>query len=268
MRTLSYLPLPAQRSRLAVFAVLPWAAACLFVASSAHAQVTLKPDGEWRSLFTLAANATSGNSRSSNLNLGIEAAKVTTLDKWVLRGQVASARNSGTVTTERYLGSAQYNRDFNPDWFGFGSGDFLRDELANIDLRGTVASGVGRHIYRSDRHTFDLSAGLAYTHDNYQTPALVDGGLRDKYGRMELLLAEESNHKLTDTTSLRQKFALYPNLRDSGQRRAVFDSQVSVAMTKSLNLTAGLSVRYNSDPGLNLKKTDTALVTGVSWRFD
>ena len=48
----------------------------------------------------------------------------------------------------------------------------------------------------------------------------------------------------------------------------MFDSQVSVAMTKSLNLTAGLSVRYNSDPGLNLKKTDTALVTGVSWRFD
>jgi putative salt-induced outer membrane protein YdiY len=247
---------------------LSGAAACLLLASAVQAQVTLKPDGEWRSLFTLAANATSGNSRSSNLNLGLEAARVTTMDKWVLRGQVASARNAGTVTTERYLGAVQYNRDFNPDWFGFGSGDFLRDELANVDLRTTLASGFGRHILQSERHTFDVSAGLAYTHDSYVAPALVDGSLRGTYGRMELVLAEESSHKLTDTTSLRQKFALYPNLRDSGQRRAVFDSQVSVAMTKSLNLTAGLSVRYNSDPGLNLKKTDTALVTGVSWRFD
>ncbi|RZL07792.1 MAG: DUF481 domain-containing protein, partial [Rubrivivax sp.] len=48
----------------------------------------------------------------------------------------------------------------------------------------------------------------------------------------------------------------------------VFDTKISVAMTKSLNLTAGLSMRYNSDPGNGLKTTDTALVTGVSWRFD
>jgi putative salt-induced outer membrane protein YdiY len=258
--------LPPTRPRR--LAVLPGAALFILLSGAAQAQVTLKPDGEWRSLFTLAANATSGNSRSSNLNLGLEAARVTTFDKWVLRAQVASARNAGTVTTERYLGAAQYNRDFSADWFGFGSGDFLRDELANVGLRSTLASGIGRHMVQSERHTFDLSAGLAYTQDQYENPALVDGVLRDSYGRAELLLAEESNHKLTDTTSLRQKFALYPNLRDSGQRRAVFDSQISVAMTKSLNLTAGLSVRYNSDPGLNLKKTDTALVTGVSWRFD
>ena len=86
--------------------------------------------------------------------------------------------------------------------------------------------------------------------------------------RLELVLAEESSHKLTETTSLRQKFALYPDLRDSGKYRAVFDTGLTVAMTQSLNLSAGLSYRYDSDPGGTLRKGDAMFVTGVSLRLD
>jgi len=39
-------------------------------------------------------------------------------------------------------------------------------------------------------------------------------------------------------------------------------------MNKTLSLTAGLSYRYNSDPGVGFKKGDTLLVTGVTARFD
>ena len=244
------------------------AASAFMAAGASHAQVTLKPDGEWRYLFTAAANATSGNSSSAALNLQFDGARVTSGDKWTFTSQVQTARNNGTRTTERYLAGTQYNRDISGAIFGFGSGDFLRDELANLDLRSTFAGGLGYHVFQSERHTFDVTGGLAYTQDNYANPAIIDGQTRTSYGRLELVMGEESNHKLTDTATFQQKFTLYPNLRDSGQRRAVFDAKVSVAMTKSLNLTAGLSMRYNSDPGLGLKSTDTALVTGVSWRFD
>lgn len=232
------------------------------------AQVTLKPDGAWRYLFTAGANASSGNNESTTLNLGGEAARVTSDDKLTVLGQVAHASNNGTTTTERFALGSQYNRDFNPRWFGFGSGDLLRDELANIGRRYSVAGGVGHHMVQREDTTFDVSAGVGYTRDRFVTPRFVNGAVRSDYGRTELVLAEESNHKISPSTTLRQRLALYPNLRDAGDYRATFDTHISVAMTKTINLTAGLSYRYNSDPGIGLEKGDLMFVTGISYRID
>lgn len=254
---------PARRTAMPLLAI----AACAMPLLS-PAQVTLKPDGKTRYLFTAGANASRGNSESTALNLSLETARVTSYDKLTFLGKAAYARNDGATTTERFSLGSQYNRDFSPRWFGFGSGELLRDELANISLRYSLAGGVGRHMIQSDTTNFDLSAGVGYTHDRYVDPAFFGGQFRESYGRPELVLAEESNHVLSSTTSLRQRLGLYPSLRSGGDYRATFDSSISVAMTETMNLTAGLQYRYTTDPGAGLKKGDLAFVTGVSWRFD
>ncbi len=262
------LPMLQRSTRLRCRSAL-WIAALCTAPLGGHAQVTLKPDGVWRYLFTAGANLSSGNNESTTLNLSGDAARVTDYDKLTVTGQVAHASNNGNTTTERYSLGSQYNRDFNPRWFGFGSGDVLRDELANIDMRYSVAGGVGHHLIKRDGLTFDVSGGLGYTNDQFVTPRFVNGAVRDEYGRMELVLAEESNHRISQSTTFRQRLALYPNLRDSGDYRASLDTNISVAMTRSMNLTAGLTYRYNSDPGIpGLKKGDLAFVTGVSYRID
>ena len=48
----------------------------------------------------------------------------------------------------------------------------------------------------------------------------------------------------------------------------MFDSGRSVAMTDTLSLTAGLSYRYNSDPGAGLKKGDMLFITGIAVTLD
>jgi putative salt-induced outer membrane protein len=266
--------LSAQRTtRMHLMSTLPLRASAAMAALlaaplMASAQVTLKPDNQWRYLLTAGANASTGNSKSTALNLSAEAARVSNIDKWTMIGQANYARNDGVTETERYALGTQYTRDLTPVWFGFGTADALRDPLANLSMRLSVASGVGYHLIRNERNNFDISGGLGYSRDRYDEAARVDGQLRDTYGRLELVLAEESNHKLTDTTSLRQRFAVFPNLRDTGEYRATFDTNITVAMTKDLNLTAGLSYRYNSDPGVGVKKTDAMFITGVSLRFD
>jgi putative salt-induced outer membrane protein YdiY len=233
-----------------------------------QAQVTLKPDGQWRYLLTAGANISSGNNNAGSLNLSAEGARQTSNDKWTWDAKADRARSGGNDTIERYGLRSQYNRDFSIDWFGFGAGELLRDRLANIDLRSSVSTGVGRHVWRDESSFFDVSAGVGYTDDRFVNPTMVAGEMRDRYGRLELVLAEESSHRLTDTTSFRQKFALYPDLRERGKYRAVFDTGLTVAMTQTINLSAGLSYRYDSDPGTNLKKGDAMFVTGVSMRFD
>lgn len=244
------------------------AVSALLSPALSQAQVTLKPDGQWRYLLTAGANISSGNNNAGTLNLSAEGARESDDDKWTWAAKADRARSSGVDTTERYGLRTQYNRDFSVDWFGFGSGEWMRDRLANIAGRYSVASGVGRHVWQEERGFFDVSIGLGYTYDRYIRSTDIAGAMRDRYGRLELVLAEESSHKLTETTSLRQKFSLYPDLRDSGKYRAVLDTGLTVAMTEAINLSAGLSYRYDSDPGTNLKKADTMFVTGVSLRFD
>ncbi|MCW5653954.1 DUF481 domain-containing protein [Hydrogenophaga sp.] len=253
------------RFHIATFTV---AATALLAPALTHAQVTLKPDGQWRYLLTAGANVSSGNNRASSLNLSAEGARQTERDKWTWDARADHARSAGVATTERYGLRTQYNRDISPDWFGFGAGEYLRDKLANIAGRTSLATGLGRHVWRDERGFFDLAAGLGYTYDRYVTPTDIAGAVRGTYGRMELVLSEESSHKLTDTTSLRQKFALYPDLRDRGKYRAVLDTGLTVAMTQAVNLTMGLSYRYDSDPGGTLRKGDAMFVTGVSLRLD
>jgi putative salt-induced outer membrane protein len=129
-------------------------------------------------------------------------------------------------------------------------------------------SGAGYHVVKEPDQTWDVSAGLAYTMDRYSTAQVVDDETRRRYSHAEILLAEESNDKITDTTSFKQKLSVYPNLSDSKEVRTVFDAGLSVAMTKRLALTATLSQRYDSRPAAGLGKTDTLFVTGVSLRFD
>ena len=244
------------------------AIAALIAPVLSQAQVTLEPDGQWRYLLTAGANASSGNNNAASLNLAAEGARQSSNDKWTWGAKADHARSSGEATTDRYGLRTQYNRDISPDWFGFGSGETLRDKLANIAGRYSVASGVGRHVWREDSGFFDVSGGLGYSYDRYVMPTDVAGAMRDNYGRVELVLAEESSHRLTRTTHLRQKFTLYPNLSDSGKYRAVLDTGMTVEMTPTINLSAGLSYRYDSDPGTNLEKGDAMFVTGLSLRFD
>jgi putative salt-induced outer membrane protein YdiY len=60
---------------------------------------------------------------------------------------------------------------------------------------------------------------------------------------------------------------LYPDLSETGEYRALFDAAISVAINRTMDLTAGLNFRYNSDPGSGLKKSDTLFLTGLTVKF-
>jgi putative salt-induced outer membrane protein len=234
----------------------------------AQAQATVKPDGKFRYALGAGASYASGNTSASSVNLSGDAVEQTDASKLEFTGKALWGRTDGATTAENLVAGTQYDHDFAPQWFGFGKGDFLRDKFANVESRFSIFGGVGRHVIKEENLTFDLSAGLGYTQDRYFTEAEVNDEFRTSYGRAELLLAEESNHKFTPTTTFHQKLSFYPALRSGAGYRGVFDSGLSVAMTSTLSLTAGLNYRYNSDPGDGLKKGDTLFVTGIAVKID
>lgn len=234
----------------------------------AAAQATVKPDGQFRYALGAGASFSSGNSDAKSVNLTGEGVRATDTSKWRIGGKALWAKAEGETTAENVALGTQLDHDLTPRWFVFGKADALRDEPANLSSRASLYGGAGRHVVRSDRSTWDVSAGLGYTQDRYVEAAEVDGSVRRSYGRPELLLAEESNHRWTDTTTFRQKLSIYPALEREGQYRGEFDAGLAVAMTRSLSLTAGLTWRYDSDPGEGFERADTLFVTGIAVKID
>jgi len=240
----------------------------LLAAGAAQAQIKVKNDGQWRALIGAAVSVSSGNTKSTNASLNSEVVRATEGDKIAAYLRALYGDTDDKTTAERVGFGGRYDYNLSQHTYVFGQGDFLRDKPANLQTRLSAATGLGYKLVNTEDTKFDLIGGVGYTRDTFITPAVVAGDLRSNYGRAELLLAEESSHQFTDTAAFKQKLVIYPNLNDRGEFRTVFDAAIKVAINHWMDLTAGFSHRYDSDPGLALKKTDTLFLTGVAVRFE
>jgi len=243
-------------------------AAAVGATGLAHAQATVKPDGQFRASLGLGAAFSSGNTKTSNLSINGDGVRATAADKTSVYGNLNYARSAGTTSAEQLRLGGRYDRNIGSELFAFGGLDFDRNKPANLQLRSQLSGGLGWHAIKSASTTWDLFGGLGYTSDRYVATTMIDGANRDSYGYLSLLLGEESTHKLSETTSAKQRLVLVPNLKNRGEFRATWDAGLAVAMSKTMNLNVGLAVAHNSEPGTGQKKTDTLLTTGVSVKFD
>ena len=250
------------------FLPLPLLLTLGLASSLAMAQATVKTDDQWRYALGAGASFASGNTKSSTFNLNADAVQASSIDKWDINGRALYGRDNDTTVAEQMALGTRYDRNFTPDWFGFGQADVLRDKSANLSPRTSFSVGPGYHVIKTDPLTWDVYAGLGYVHDRFINPTVIDDALRSGYGHGELMLGETSTHKLTANTSFKQKLEIYPDLANSSHYRAAFDSGLAVAMNNNMSLTASLVVRYNSDPGLGFKTNDTLFVTGISVKLD
>ena len=234
----------------------------------AHAQATLKTDGQYRAALGLGASMSSGNTDSRNLSLTADAVRATDQDKTSLYGNAQYARSDGVTTAEQVRLGGRQDHNLGRAYFAFGGLDLERNTFSNLKVRAQLSGGLGWHAVKSPTTTFDLFGGLSYTSDKYFNATLIDGHDRSTYDYVGLLLGEESTHELTATTSAKQRLVLVPNLRNRGEYRANWDAGLAVAMSKAMNLNVGFSVAHNSDPGPGRKSTDTLLTTGVSMKFE
>jgi putative salt-induced outer membrane protein len=230
---------------------------------------TAAPSGaSWRSTVGLGASNSTGNTRASTLSANADAVRTTAQDKWTLYGNAQYGKTNGVTSASLVRLGTRYDRDIGESFFGFGTLDVEKDKIARLKLRSAYGAGLGLHWIKTETTTLDVFGGVGYTMDRYEEAREIDNALRERYNYANLLLGEESTHKLTESTSFKQRLVLYPNLKDRGEYRAQWDAGLSVAMTQAMSLNVGLALRHNSEPGPGVKRTDTLLTTGVSVKFD
>jgi putative salt-induced outer membrane protein YdiY len=231
---------------------------------TAIAQTVSKPDGAWRGSIGLGLTNTTGNTKTTAFTGGADAVRQTGTDKlgFYLQSLYGKARVDGAdkITGKVLRLGGRYDRDLTDRWFGFGGLDIEKDRLAEIRWRFVPQAGVGYHVIKTDPLRFDVFGGLAYNRTDRYAPFNDDSGL-------EALLGEESIHKLSDTTSFRQRLVVYPGLSSdrSGEYRVAFDAGLVTAIVGGWNLTLTLANRYDSNAPAGRKKNDTLIFTGLQY---
>jgi putative salt-induced outer membrane protein YdiY len=226
---------------------------------------TLHPD--WFHSWTGGANVsfalTRGNSETKNLALAFLADRKTLTDHLGLYMNTVYATNDApgavpNLTANAIQGGARYDHNLTARVFGFVAGDFQTDQLQELDLRSVFSGGLGYHMIKTERTTFDLLGGANYTREKYDTFSRNVAGLT---------LGEELATKLGAATALTEKLYFYPDLSETGEYRAAFNFGTVTKINSWLGWQNSFGDIYVTNPPPGTRQNDVLLTTGLNFSF-
>lgn len=234
--------------------------ALALASQTAHAQNT--PDGRWHGGLSVSGALASGNSSSRTLAANTDASIATAEDKLSLYGIANYGRNKvdgiDTTTANLLRLGGRYDFNLGPQWFSFAGAEAETNKAGGVRDRYSLNGGGGYHLVKNDANSWDIFSGVGYTDTR-----LTDG---NRANGAQVLFGEESSHKLSETTSLKQRLVYYPDGEELGDR-ATFDAGLATLISGGWTLNVGLSSRYASRVPVGTKKTDNLLTVGFGYKF-
>ena len=215
----------------------------------------------WEGNAAIGFNFTTGNSRTSQMTTGLRATKTGARDKLTVysRSLWNSNRNASVSTTQNAVwGGARYDRRLSEKTFGFISYDFERDRPRKLYFRSVPGGGLGHHLIKNDRTELDVLVGGGWNRTwqvgpNTDTP--------------EALAGNTLKHRFNGRFRLQQAFSFYQNVTDRNEFRFIFDSSMTVDITKKIGWQFTVGNRFNNDPTGTTKRNDFFFTTGMRWNF-
>lgn len=199
----------------------------------------------------------SGNTDTKNANAKLELSDTLGAWKHTFGGDGVFASADGLTTGQRWEAYEQSDYSFDPKDFWFGAVRYENDRFSGFTYQGTLSTGIGRHFIDNDHTKLTAAAGVGYkvfeTRDVFDlSGALIQAG--DSGSQAIFRGTLDFSQVLTETTKLTDKF-----LVETGNNNTFFQNDIAIQVKVSdvLALAAGYSVRHNTDPPINFKKTDT-----------
>jgi putative salt-induced outer membrane protein YdiY len=216
----------------------------------------------WNTAFDVGMSEAQSNASSTNVNVGLNAARATATDRITLNAtsiysQTTDSTNQQIETTAVRAG-ARYARNLSPHSFSFGFANFETDQLQLLDLRRVLGSGLGYQVTNSPHLRFDVFSGGSFLQESFSGQPHRTAG--------ELLFGQELAFK-PGRTQFSQTLTFYPNITDTGEYRIALDSSATIALNKWLGWHTTLSEIYITNPPLSTPGNTFLLTTGLQIKF-
>ena len=208
-----------------------------------------------------------GNSETTNLALGFNAARKTTKDTWTITAAqlYSSDAKLNATTANSFIGLIRYDRNISKHWFVYGIFSGMYDELQDLNYRFLPGGGVGFHAIATDRTTLDLLGGFGYTRESYYNGTvnnLATGTLGDEFA-----------YKITKTTTFTQNLYYLPSFNNPDPASGVsnyrvnFTAGIATKLNGWLTANANFLDQYVSQPVPGNNKNNVILTTGLGFTF-
>ena len=212
---------------------------------------------DWKGKGELGVVLARGNSETDTINAKVEAAREADLWKHGFGLAALRATNDGDRTAERYGAFWQTDYKFSERSYAFGGLRYEDDRFSGFDYQASATAGLGHKFIDTDRTKLSGQAGVGYRRLKNsitgQTDADVIFGGEVKF-----------EHALTDTTKVIDKLVV-----ESGSDNTFLanDLSLEVKINAAFALSAAVGVRYNSDPPLGRKSTDTLTTVNLVYSY-
>ena len=168
-------------------------------------------------------------------------------------------KNAGEVKAESYQAGFKADFAFSPFIGAYGSWGFDRNRFSGLAERYTYSAGMSAFLVDIPSDQAKIEAGLART-NQLSTARLVSNFFSARF-------AGEYRHNFKPTTFVHSGIELLPNLRDAADMRIKSLVEVVAPISSHIGLKTRYTIKYDHEPALGFKDTDTILQTGLQITF-
>lgn len=226
---------------------------------------------DWKGKGELGALLSRGNADSTSANAKLDLSYEA--GKWknsaflgLLYGE-----NSAFITAQRAEARWQTDYELSERMFWFGALRGEQDRFSGFQYQTTLSTGAGYKLYDSEITRLVATIGVGYR--RLRPEELVKSEAGEILSRIRSDATSDAvasggvdyMHQLTANTRLLDKF-----LVESGSDNTAVQNDVAiqVSMTKSLALSVGYGVRYNTSPSEGSTSTDQLTTVNLVYSID
>lgn len=221
--------------------------------------VTPPPPPLWTGSGEFSYLATTGNSKTSSLGLGIDVFYKPAPWTFELAFAYLHSSTDEVTTAERFKGGLSASRDLTERVDVFVKGAYLRDTFAGLDSLVAINSGAGYKLFNTPSQFLRASAGFGYTWENQTI------GVDRNYANAVAGL----NYKWTfsKTAFFSNDFGFLLDLADTNNWFINDTAAVTAALTSVFAIKASWTILYRHEPVPGFKTTDTTTAVSLVAKF-
>lgn len=251
------------------------------------------PPVVWSGSMSVGFTSTHGSSFSENGSIDFSLSRRSRKHRVTLKGIYLYGREENhnadngpdekdeITTEENFTLKAKYDYFFTRKFFGYLSGSYKKDHIADLDYRIILGTGAGYQWFESARFTLSTGTGIALLKEKYTTRVYretEEGEEEDdavpryvnEVERTDDLSWEfggSTEWKIYDGITFLGNATWTPSIDDLSDYFLTADAELRTKMAKSLYSSFKVILDYDSTPGDDSGSTETKYILGIGWSF-
>ncbi len=211
----------------------------------------------WYGSVSATANATSGNTDTTDLGIGTKFGFYDGTNGHDVRLSYSLSKDGNTTTANSGLLGYDYTRNFNGDLFGYGKLTTIYDEFGTFERDTFVGAGIGYRVVDNGSTTWTVQAGPGYR--------VAKDAAGTEIEETAASLTSKASFELADGTFLTNDTDV---LWSESNTLVTNDLGINVKMTDALAMRTSLLTKYNSEPLAGFDEIDNSLGVSLVYTFN